>query len=77
MQLSAEGLELIKRFEGFRSQQYNDVAGFPTIGYGHRIVPPETFPPETFPRGVSEPQAATFWPATSQRPSAPSVAWSR
>jgi lysozyme len=60
MQLSAEGLELIKRFEGFRGQQYTDVAGFPTIGYGHRIVPPESFPPERFPGGVSEPQAATI-----------------
>ena len=60
MQLSAEGLELIKRFEGFRSQQYTDVAGFPTIGYGHRVVPPESFPAKTFPRGVSEPQAATL-----------------
>jgi lysozyme len=55
MQLSAEGLELIKRFEGFRGQQYTDVAGFPTIGYGHRVVPPESFP-----GGVSEPQAANL-----------------
>ena len=55
MQLSAEGLELIKRFEGFRGHQYTDVAGFPTIGYGHRVVPPESFP-----GGVSEPQAATL-----------------
>jgi len=55
MQLSAEGLELIKRFEGFRSRQYTDVAGFPTIGYGHRIVPPESFP-----AGVTEPQAANL-----------------
>ena len=53
-QLSAEGLELIKRFEGFRGQLYIDVAGFPTIGYGHRVVPPEAFP-----GGVSEAQAAT------------------
>jgi lysozyme len=60
MQLSAEGLELIKRFEGFRSQQYIDVAGFPTIGYGHRIAAPESFPPETFPRGASEQQAAAL-----------------
>lgn len=43
MQLSAEGLELIKQFEGFRSHAYIDVAGFATIGYGHRIVPPESF----------------------------------
>jgi lysozyme len=60
MQLSAEGLELIKRFEGFRSQLYIDVAGFPTIGYGHRIIPPESFPPEAFPSGISEPQAANL-----------------
>ncbi len=52
MQLSAEGLELIKQFEGFRSHAYLDVAGFQTIGYGHRIVPPENFP-----EGVSERQA--------------------
>lgn len=55
MQLSAAGLDLIQRFEGFRSRQYTDVAGFPTIGYGHRIVPPEAFP-----AGVSESQAATL-----------------
>jgi lysozyme len=55
MELSAEGLEMIKRFEGFRTQQYTDVAGFLTIGYGHRIVPPESFP-----SGVSEPQAAAI-----------------
>jgi lysozyme len=60
MQLSAEGLELIKRFEGFRSQLYIDVAGFPTIGYGHRIVPPESFSPESYPGGISEPQAGTI-----------------
>lgn len=54
-QLSAEGLELIKRFEGFRGRQYTDVAGFPTIGYGHRVVPPESFP-----GGVGEPQAANL-----------------
>src|SRR5580693_2868353 len=55
MQLSADGLDLIKRFEGFRGKLYIDVAGFPTIGYGHRIVPPESFP-----GGISEPQAATI-----------------
>jgi len=55
MKLSAEGLDLIKRFEGFRGQQYSDVAGFLTIGYGHRIVPPESFP-----NGIGEPQAAAI-----------------
>jgi len=55
MKLSAEGLDLIKRFEGFRSRQYTDVAGFPTIGYGHRVAPHESFPD-----GVNEPQASTI-----------------
>ena len=44
MQLSAAGFELIKRSEGFRGHVYTDVAGFPTIGYGHRVTPPESFP---------------------------------
>ena len=55
MQLSAEGLELIKRFEGFRNEVYNDVAGFPTIGYGHRLATGEAFQD-----GVTEPQAVSI-----------------
>jgi len=53
MQLSAEGLDLIKKSEGFRDRVYLDVAGFPTIGYGHLIKPHESFP-----NGVTEAQAA-------------------
>jgi lysozyme len=53
MQLSAAGLELLKRSEGFRSHTYKDVNGLPTIGYGHRL-----FDPEAFPDGISEEQAA-------------------
>jgi lysozyme len=60
MQLSADGLDMIKRFEGFRGQPYTDVAGFLTIGYGHRIVPPESFPPESFPNGIGELEAAAM-----------------
>ena len=55
MQLSAAGLELIKRSEGFRGQVYIDVAGFPTIGYGHRVTPQESFP-----GGIGEAQAAAM-----------------
>ncbi|MGA9063647.1 MAG: lysozyme [Terracidiphilus sp.] len=55
MELSVEGLELIKRSEGFRSQLYNDVAGFPTIGYGHRVTRLESFVEE-----IGEPQAAAI-----------------
>jgi lysozyme len=52
MQLSAAGLDLIKRSEGFRSHTYLDVAGIATIGYGHRLLPGESFP-----NGISEVQA--------------------
>lgn len=38
------GLALIKRWEGFRDVVYLDVAGYPTIGYGHLIRPGESFP---------------------------------
>ena len=34
MQISQRGLDLIKRFEGFRSKPYLCPAGVPTIGYG-------------------------------------------
>ena len=55
MQLSASGLNLLKRSEGFRSHTYNDVNGFPTIGYGHRLLDHESFPD-----GVSEAQATSM-----------------
>jgi lysozyme len=52
MQLSAAGMNLLKRSEGFRSHTYLDVVGIPTIGYGHRLVHPECFP-----NGIQESQA--------------------
>jgi lysozyme len=55
MQLSAAGLGLLKRSEGFRSRTYLDVAGIPTIGYGHRILASESFPD-----GIEEPQGAAI-----------------
>jgi lysozyme len=44
VKLSAQGLQLIKNQEGFRSHTYLDIAGFPTIGYGHRLIHPDSFP---------------------------------
>ncbi len=55
MELSAQGLDLIKRSEGFRNRQYQDVAGYATIGYGHKVTPPESFP-----NGITEQQAAAI-----------------
>ena len=52
MKLSAAGLQLIKESEGYRGRTYLDVAGIPTIGFGHRLVHPECYPD-----GINEAQA--------------------
>jgi lysozyme len=43
MEFSAAGFKLLKQSEGFRSHVYKDVEGFPTIGYGHRLLHPDSF----------------------------------
>lgn len=35
--ITQDGINLIKRFEGFVPEIYLDAAGLPTIGYGHLI----------------------------------------
>ncbi len=55
MRFSTAGMELLKRSEGFRNRVYLDVAGFPTIGYGHRLLNPESFP-----NGIDESQATAI-----------------
>ena len=52
MNLSAAGLQLLKKSEGFRDRTYLDVAGLPTIGFGHRLVHPECYP-----GGITQTQA--------------------
>jgi len=44
MEFSSAGMALLKRSEGFRNRVYLDAAGFPTIGYGHRLLRPDNFP---------------------------------
>ena len=39
MDISESGLVFISEHEGFSATVYNDVAGNPTIGYGHLITP--------------------------------------
>ncbi len=41
--VSAAGLGLIKRFEGFQAKVYRCPAGYQTIGYGHLIRQGENF----------------------------------
>lgn len=43
MNLTARGLEFIKKHEGLRLQVYRDQGGYPTIGYGHKLQPGETW----------------------------------
>jgi GH24 family phage-related lysozyme (muramidase) len=43
---------LIKRSEGFRNKTYLDIAGHPTIGYGHCLAHNECYP-----RGIGETEA--------------------
>lgn len=43
MKTSKTGIELIKSFEGFESKPYYCSAGKLTIGYGHVILPKESF----------------------------------
>ena len=67
MQISDEGLEIIKRHEGFRSHPYRDAVGIPTIGYGATYYPVTgrrvtmTDPP------LSEPQASALLEAMVDR----------
>jgi len=46
MQISANGIALIKRFEGFSPRMYICPAGYPTIGYGHVVHAAEPFASE-------------------------------
>ncbi|MBC8508910.1 MAG: lysozyme [Chloroflexi bacterium] len=41
--ITQEGIDLIKRFEGFSSTVYICPAGYPTIGYGHLVRDHEKF----------------------------------
>lgn len=52
MNIDAAGLEFIKSFEGYSATVYNDVAGKPTIGYGHLLRPGDSYPD-----GITEAQA--------------------
>jgi len=43
MEISSNGLNLIKSFEGFSSTPYPDGRGLLTVGYGHKLLPGESF----------------------------------
>lgn len=41
MAISYAGLAHLKTVEGYRATVYNDIAGYPTIGYGHKLTAAE------------------------------------
>ena len=51
MLISNLGIALIKKFENFKGIEYLCSSGFPTIGYGHRILKGESF------KFITEPEA--------------------
>lgn len=55
------GLALIKSFEGLRLEKYKDAVGKWTIGYGHLILPNESFP-----RPITEAEAEALLRADLQ-----------
>ena len=52
--VTEEGLDLIKRFEGFSPTIYICPAGYPTIGYGHVVLAHEQ---DQFVAGITPDQA--------------------
>lgn len=52
--ITQDGLDLIRRFEGFSATIYLDAAGLPTIGYGHLLRAGEA---KMFKYGITEPAA--------------------
>ena len=52
--ITKEGLDLIKRFEGFSPEIYTCPAGYPTIGYGHLVRDRER---DRFAGGISREEA--------------------
>lgn len=50
--ITQEGIDLIKRFEGFSATVYICPAGYPTIGYGHLVREAEQYE-----QGITEAEA--------------------
>ena len=54
MKISPQGIDLIKKYEGFSAKKYLCPAGYSTIGYGHRVMPWDTY------NSITENQAEQF-----------------
>lgn len=54
MRCSDTGIALIKQFEGFQPEPYDDLGGKPTVGFGHLVKQGESF------SRISESQATSL-----------------
>ncbi len=54
MEISDNGLELIRQFEGFSPKPYRCPAGKLTIGYGHAIIFSDKFPASGITQEIAE-----------------------
>lgn len=54
MKTSENGINLIKGFEAFRSEPYQDSVGVWTIGYGHTIGVTKDTPPKTMEEATTD-----------------------
>lgn len=52
--ISDTGLALIRNFEGYSPFVYKDIAGKETIGFGHLILPGESFKEPLLPEAANE-----------------------
>ena len=56
MSVSKAGVQALVQHENFSPQVYPDTAGNPTIGYGHKLLPGESFP-----NGITEAQGQALF----------------
>ena len=54
MKISENGLNIIKKYEGFSAKPYFCPAGKLTIGYGHVIISGEKFPSDGISKKIAE-----------------------
>lgn len=67
--VTEEGLNLVKRFEGFSPTIYICLAGYPTIGYGHVVLAHEE---DQFAAGITQAEATELLRKDLRSPNEPS-----
>jgi len=61
MVTSSAGRDFIQNTEGSKPQTYPDIANHPTIGFGHKLTPGDTWLYQQFPNGIDKLMADTLF----------------